>query len=77
MASSSDVDIESDYCFPLSPNTLVPEEVKHEKKRDALVQIYPLTIKRPPTKRIPTEPTTAMVDQISEQLDGIPSKSIT
>lgn len=67
VASSSDIDIESDYCFPLSPNTFVPEEVKYEKKRDALVQIYPLTMRRPPVKRIVTEPTIELIEQVTRQ----------
>jgi hypothetical protein len=67
-ASSSDVDIESDYCFPLSPNVLVPDEVKQEKKKDALVQIYPLTIRRPPVKRIPAEPSLDMLNHVMDRL---------
>mgnify|MGYP002787151719 CR=1 FL=1 len=42
----SDVDIESEYCFPLPP-VPIPEEVKRARKSDALVQIYPLTMRRP------------------------------
>lgn len=58
---SSDIDIESDYCFPLSVD-------KKEKKTDVLVHIYPLTFRRPAVKRLPSIAPVQVVNQISDNL---------